>query len=66
MKKGKDYRKIVVLQFTLLRGENDSKQSGEIQARVSLTLQNLLLTWITHCDLISQWGISIGQSVEKD
>ena len=53
MKKGKDYRKIVVLQFTLLRGENDSKQSGEIQARVSLTVQNLLLTWITHCDLIS-------------
>lgn len=45
--------KIIVLQFTLIQ-------------EFSLTVQNLLLTWIAHCDLTSQLGISIGQSVEKD
>ena len=28
-------KKIIMLQFILLRGENDSKQSDEIQSRVS-------------------------------
>ena len=50
MKKGKDERKIVVLLFILLRGENDSKQSGKIQAGVfpdcasrSVAIQRLAL-----------------------